>query len=271
MNPVEFKTEQTVDAQVFEKIQPCIEIWDQGKGKRLYKLDEGLDGSDAIYALSEYTKEIDSSTGDVIEEEHIKKLGSITPIIHISQDSGRIFKSMSKLGAEQAFKYWNEAAVEQMMHRFVIHTCELVKEHITNEVPSNICPRTENLHIPFEPNDEFNKLSKKTEYNEIEWSLFFDFLSNETLTITDDNEYTVQTKYNTVPEWRLDAIEYRICGIFNSIPLSQVAALLEWTDVSTQSEIAAILDKSESTISEQISQVKDMRERLMWECERLIN
>lgn len=271
---VEIETENRIDPAVFDAVEPLADTWVSGQGKRFYNL-MGADasGHGPVYALTSYERVIDDETGDTIERETLDDIGILTVNPRTQPFEQRIYERLH----EDNPVLWDEPAVEHILHEFEAYLSDRF-HHLLNDSTSDVLDLhlLKEIRIPISVQREIDCIQPATsgDFSEGEWDALFWALEQETTVVSDVRDhddtdltraYSITPEFESVPDWRLRAIENLHCGIYKHMPaLAHVSALLDSDSHRTQAAIAEELDKNESTISQQVADVKDRRERAHW-------
>lgn len=272
----------TIDNAVFEESDSLVDEWQNGQGKRLYKLADRIGDNPPIHALTEYEREVDPDTGETVETETVDRVGRLVPNIHLRSAEKQVLSRLEEEN-EPGHELWDEVTVETMLDMFEryldnrVTTLLETDHHYKYEVVD--LHLLKEVRISIDEEEEAAELAGRTpEFSEAEWSAFLwavreettylDSLRGEDVDAHTDRAYAFIPGFESVPEWRLRAVENHICGVYKTSPaLANVAALLDSDTVSTQAEIADELDKSESTISQQVADVEEWKQRTQWMCD----
>lgn len=289
-NNEEDRPQTSIDSRVLEEAELLSDTWANKRGMRFYRLDSKINEEHGdVYAITEYTRSIDEETGDVVEEEVFAQIGEFG-FEYSRGRSHTLERTLHEYLSEDNPSLWNEVTVEHILDEFVTY----IETRLPNYVDaSESADFTEtgtpnSLSLAIDTDFEADKLARDsgTSFNQTEWEIFLHALERESTLIDSlsgvgythetgtsswepDAAYTVTNPtLSPVSEWRLRAIEKIHCGVYDMRQsLAYVSALDAHTDHS-QADMAKILDRDDSVISRQMQDVRDLRERIKWECEQ---
>jgi hypothetical protein len=271
--------EVDITDEVFYEAECVADAWKNTSGNRLYRLIERSGDHPAVFAFSEYTREIDGGAGEVIESETITNIGEICFTLDI-RSVGRVADELSTGTSLVPPDIEAEVIVEEFIHSFTPYVENRIPELIEDE-PMLEFKLGKEILVPMNTTEEVNNLYNRSSnsISEAEWEAFFWALSKHTNLVRGlnvhefenaDKAYAFIPNVEPVPEWRVRAAENHLCGAFRNTPaLANVAALMDVAN--TQVEIADELNRHESTISQQVSEVNDILERAEWMCKNRVH
>lgn len=265
----------TLDPAVLDAAECLVDTWVENAGWRFYRLSNAIADRPPVYAWVRYTRDIDSETGDPVEQEIIEAAGELNLDPQLSQFDEEILAYL-KDGNEY---YWNHGTVEMMIEEFEAFFEDRIPELIAGQGnPIADITASTRVRVSMRRETEAGRLADLSEnFDTAEWENFLLAVREATRVIDDPAHdsgerpkytYTFKPVFDPVPEWRLRAIENHLCGVFRNAPaLAAVAALLDSGVTTTQAEMAEVLGKDRSTVTQQIADVEDWRSRCRWMCD----
>jgi hypothetical protein len=271
----------TLDADALTHADPLVDTWQNGQGKRLYRLAGAVGSHAPVFALSNYERTVDPDSGETVETETLEHAGTLAAPRVSLENAERAILSRLDENNEPGLEMWDEMTVEMMREEFERHVARRIAT-LCNRGPDRnfidlhlLC----DLRIEIDRDLELRKLADaSSSFNEAEWdafvwaveqeSTYIDTLRSDETTHRTGAAYVFKPEFKQAPDWRLRAVEFMHCGILKNAPaLANLAALKQEGTLTSQAELATELGKSPSTISQQMDALQEWSDRASWTCE----
>jgi hypothetical protein len=264
-----------LDSEALTHVEPLVDTWLSGKGKRLYRLAERVGDYPPVFALSTYERAVDPESGDTVETETLEDAGTLVPFVNMGTDKRRATQRLIDDNPE----FWDEGTVERMHKTFE----QYLKDRLHNLVETAPTGKFVDIHlledvrIAFDEDLEAYKLAERDRsFGETEWAAYLWAVKEETTLIADlysedvpaEQAYSFRPTFEAAPDWRFHAVELIHCGVLKNAPaLANLTALKQYKTATSQADLAAELGKSPSTISQQVEDLQEWSERAAWTCD----
>ena len=261
---------------------PLVETWSPGisRNYRLYRALDPVGDQPAIYECFGTEKDINESTGEVVEEVVVHERGplAIKGQKLLEHCQSKIFTELRTYYEDDAWR--GEATAEEALKDLGDVTEEYAKRALDNG-PLDTDTATEEEHIyAFDGNClEFtvNKNALRDDlptheyWDRYDWDAVFRAIRNSCGIISeleDDEEtlvYRISVDIEDAETWQDRAVQLVRHSVFqNTHALAALAALIEVQPNATQAELAETLGTSPSTVSRQVDDIQDWVTRAEW-------
>ena len=250
---------------------PLVETWSPGisRNYRLYRALDPVGDQPAIYECFGTEKDINESTGEVVEGVVAHERG---PLVIKGQKlldhcQSKIFTELRTYYEDDAWR--GEATAEEALKDLGEATEEYAQRALNNGYIHAFDGNC--LEFTFNKNALRDDLPTHEYWDRYDWDAVFRAIRNSCGIISeleDDEEtlvYRISVDIEDAETWQDRAVQLVRHSVFqNTHALAALAALIEVRPNATQAELAETLGTSPSTVSRQVDDIQDWVGRAEW-------